>query len=328
VVRADGTPVLNPPPHTVLAAGDRLVVVAPDDAAVRWDDGGRHVDPSAISGGGFADEPSRLLLLGWNRRAPHLVDQLRRAGRPGSVLHVVTDPCEQAPPLTLPEPRRPPEHADGLVVTFGAADPTDPASLRALDPASYDRVIVLGPAHGEHADRPDDHTLVVLLLLRSLAQEAGREVPVVAELADERNRALAPLGPDSEAVVGGRLTGLLMAQVAQNGHLAAVFEELFAAGGSALRLRPARRYVAAERPASFATVVAAARERGECAIGYRCRDPTAPAAHRVRLNPAKTDARVWSDADGIVVIVTDGPTAGAAEGGGPPTCHGERVDVP
>ncbi|MEH0474524.1 NAD-binding lipoprotein [Streptomyces sp. B21-097] len=331
LVRADGTPLLNPPAHTVLAPGDRLVVVAPDDAPPRWEDGRDLVDPSAtVPSSEFADEPSRFLLLGWNRRAPHLVDQLRLGARPGSVLHVVTDPAEQAPPPLLPppplpEPRRSAEPVGGLTVTFGAADPTDPSSLRALGPDSHDRVIVLGPDSGGRADRPDDRTLVVLLVLRALAQESGSGPPVVAELADERNRALAPLGPGSEAVVGGQLTGLLMAQVAQNRHLAAVFEELFASGGSALRLRPAHRYAPADRPASFATVVAAARERGECAIGYRCHDPTAPAGHRVALNPAKSDTRVWSGTDDIVVIVTDGPAEGGGGAGGSGTNHEARA---
>ncbi|MFF1442056.1 NAD-binding lipoprotein [Streptomyces sp. NPDC058295] len=323
LVRADGTPLLNPPPKTVVAPGDRLVVVAPDEDSARWEDCRDLVEPSALAEHGAGPvEPSRFLLLGWNRRAPHLVDQLRCCARPGSLLHIVTDPTEQAPAtLPLPEPRRDPSLVGGLTVTCGTADPTDPSSLRGLDPGSYDRIIVLGPDTGDDAARPDHRTLVVLLILRSLAQETGHTVPVIAELADERNRALAPLGPGSEAIVGGQLTGLLMAQVSQNGHLAGVFEELFAAGGSALRLRPAHHYVLPDRPASFATVVAAARDRSECAIGYRCHDTAAaPVGHGVRLNPAKAGRRVWSRTDEIVVVVRDGAADDGADG-----AEGSRV---
>nr|WP_307054722.1 NAD-binding lipoprotein [Streptomyces achromogenes] len=362
LVRPDGTTLLNPPPDTVIAAEDRLVVVAPDDEAVRWDaeavpgdertvsgdaeavpgdvgverwgDGRHPADrPAPAEGGSEAAEPSRFLLLGWNHRGPHLVEQLRSGARPGSVLHVVTDPAEPVrPPLPLPEPRRDGAPADGLAVTFGTADPTSPTALRALEPGSYDRVVVLGPEPDPLSglDRPDDRTLVVLLILRSLAQESGRAVPVVAELADERNRPLAPLGPGCEAVVGGQLTGLLMAQVSQNGELAAVFEELFTAGGSTLRLRPAHRYVPPERPASFAAVVAAARERGECAIGYRgAEHEGTPPSHGVRLNPPKSRTRLWSAGDDVVVIVTEGRT-GDTRGAtaGPTAVHGAAADVP
>ncbi|MEU8578705.1 CASTOR/POLLUX-related putative ion channel [Streptomyces asoensis] len=308
LVRADGTPLLNPPPQTLLGAGDRLLVVAPDEHIARWEDHRDLADPSAPSGPGPGEDgPSRFLLLGWNRRAPLLVDRLRGSTRPGSLLHVVTGPAEQAP-RPVPEPRGDAPRPTGLTVTHARADPTDPASLRGLAPHSYDRVIVLAPDAEDTAGPSDDRTLLVLLVLRALAQESGRPVPVIAELADERNRALAPLGPGSEAVVAGQLTGLLMAQVSHNGLLATVFEELFASGGSALRLRPAHHYVPEDRPASFATIVAAARDRGECAIGYRCHDPTgAPSGHAVRLNPPKAGRRVWSRADDIVVIATEGP---------------------
>ncbi|CAM5395671.1 hypothetical protein STENM223S_10909 [Streptomyces tendae] len=33
----------------------------------------------------------RVLLLGWNRRAPLMIHQLRRRARPGSVVDVVAD---------------------------------------------------------------------------------------------------------------------------------------------------------------------------------------------------------------------------------------------
>lgn len=79
-----------------------------------------------------------------------------------------------------------------------------------------------------------------------------------------------------------------MAQIAQNRHLAAVFDELFSADGSTICLRPAVYYVRPGSEASFATVVAAARDRGECAIGYRRHDRRATLPDLgVRLNPHK-----------------------------------------
>jgi hypothetical protein len=84
-----------------------------------------------------------------------------------------------------------------------------------------------------------------------------------------------------------------------------------------------------DRPASFATVVAAARDRSECAIGYRCHDSVgAPGGHGVRLNPAKSGRRVWSRTDEIVVIVRDGAAEdGAGGAGGSDGSHVARVDA-
>ncbi|MFE6856950.1 NAD-binding lipoprotein, partial [Streptomyces sp. NPDC057674] len=72
-----------------------------------------------------------------------------------------------------------------------------------------------------------------------------RRSSTVAELTDARHRPLAPAGPHTDLVVGGRLVGLLMAQVSQTVELAAAFDELFSPEGNAVRLRPATDYVSA-----------------------------------------------------------------------------------
>ena len=145
------------------------------------------------------------------------------------------------------------------------------------DLAAYDGVIVLGPDREVCGlVRPDDRTLVTLLLLRDLERTSGSPVTVVTEMTDDRNRAIAPVGPGADFVVSGKLVGLLISQISQNWHLTGLFEELLAPGGNTIQLKPARDpYVRAGCRASFATVVeSAARGRGECAIGYRVPRPT------------------------------------------------------
>ncbi|CAM5623883.1 S.griseus streptomycin-3'-phosphotransferase protein OS=Streptomyces griseus OX=1911 PE=4 SV=1 [Streptomyces griseus subsp. griseus] len=120
----------------------------------------------------------------------------------------------------------------------------------------------------------------------------------------------------SDVIVSGMLIGLLMAQIAQNRHLAAVFEELLSAEGNTVCLRPAGAYIRPGAEATFAGVVAAARDRGECAIGYRRHDITRTGTgdQGIRLNPPKGERRVWYAEDQVVVIATDhhGPPAPAA----------------
>ncbi|WP_030738288.1 hypothetical protein [Streptomyces sp. NRRL S-31] len=85
-------------------------------------------------------------------------------------------------------------------------------------------------------------------------------------------------------------------------------------GGDGRDLRPADRYVRPGRVASFATVVAAARQRGECAIGYRAHTPGAARRHEgIRLRPAKSERRQWAAEDEIVVL----PPGPATADGGP-----------
>ncbi|MGW3290655.1 CASTOR/POLLUX-related putative ion channel [Streptomyces sp. NPDC001002] len=296
LLRDGGRPLLAPPTETVLSPTDRLVVVAHDDTDLPSTDCREHVDPTVFAAPGpRPDRPTRTLLLGWNRRTPLVVDTLRRTGEPGSVIDVVVGPDD-----TPPE-----EQPARLDVVLRIADPVDPETLRALDLFDYDSIVVSGPDADAGPERPDDRTLLTLLMLRSLEEEAGRALPVVAELRDHRSRPLAPLGPASDVVVRGELTGLLMAQISHNPALAPVFEEVFAPRGAALALRPAGDYVRPGCDASFATVVAAALERGEYAIGHRGQgQDTARRDDGFRLGPRKTDQRVWTAEDEILVLIS------------------------
>ncbi|MFF0000346.1 CASTOR/POLLUX-related putative ion channel [Streptomyces avermitilis] len=310
LLTAEGRTLLNPPAATLVAPGSRLVVLTRDDGSARPEDCRQLVEPSAIA---MAQPPpedaAHLLLLGWNRRAPLVVNQLQRTARPGSVLDVVTD-------RAVPGPAREPESgAARLAVRFQSADLSRPETLLGLDLAPYDGLIVLGPEPGDGPDRPDDRTLVALLALRLLEERTGREMRVITELTDDRNRPLAPVNPGSDVIVSGELTGLLLAQIAQNRHLAPVFDELFSADGSTICLRQAGHYVRTGCEATFATVVAAARDRGECAIGYRRHDRRAiPPDHGIRLNPDKSERREWSADDQVVVVATE-PTEPAPAAG-------------
>ncbi|MEU8032680.1 NAD-binding lipoprotein [Streptomyces sp. NPDC049099] len=305
IVRGD-TPLLNPPPQTAMAPDDLLIVVSRDDDTACLHDCAELAETAAMATGPSTPaRPERVLLLGWNRRAPLVVEQLRRRARPGSAVDVVANAGEAT--------KRQVSEADAhggsdLTLTLHHGDIARPETLRRLDVHSYDSVIVLGqdPAPGQPPDDPDNRTLVTLLLLRQLEEATGRELPVVTELIDDRNRALAPIGPGADVIISGKLIGLLMAQISQNRHLAAVFEELFSADGAGVRLRPATDYVLPGRETSFATVVAAARHRGECAIGYRSHDDTSTSpGYGVRINPPKAERRHWTVEDEVVVVGHD-----------------------
>ncbi|MFD5270915.1 NAD-binding lipoprotein [Streptomyces sp. NPDC058335] len=302
----DGRPLLNPPPQTRIVPGDRLIVITRDDDTARLSDCSGLVDESVMTPSQPATHrPERVLILGWNRRAPLIVDQLGRYAVPGSLIAVVADRQEVTAEQVQDAGT---DFAPRLTITFRPGDVTRPETLRCLEIDSYDSVVVLGPdpAAGQQPAEADNRTLVTLLVLHLLEQETGRELPVVTELTDDRNRTLAPISPGADVIISGKLIGLLMAQISQNWHLAAVFEELFSPTGSHVRLRPAASYVLPGSETAFATVVAAARQRGECAIGYRRHDRAAAVPdHGVRINPDKSERRRWTDRDEVIVIAQD-----------------------
>ncbi|MFE0653397.1 NAD-binding lipoprotein [Streptomyces sp. NPDC059534] len=301
LVHGDGTVLLNPPADTPLEPGDRLIVVAEDTDTTHLTDLPPPYDPTALAQPPrpAAASPERYLLLGWNRRAPRLADQLARRTPPGSTLDVVAEPAA----ATLAALRAVTASVGHrLTLLHHPGDPTLPETTDARDLTGYDAVVVLGPDRRRGQD-PDDRTLVTLLHLRERQRRSGHPVPVVAELTDDRNSLIAPRAAAADFVVSGRTIGLLMTQISQNPHLAAVFEELFAADGNSVHLHPAAHYVATGRPTSFAAVVESAARQGACAIGYRSHEHSTTAPHHgVRLNPPKAQVRHWHPADQVVVI--------------------------
>ena len=129
-------------------------------------------------------------------------------------------------------------------------------------------MIVLTP-DGLDAQRADARTLVTLLHLRDIADRRGASFSIVSEMLDERNRQLAEVTRVDDVIVSDKIISLMLTQISETRELSQVFSELFAAEGSEIYLRPASDYVEPGRETGYATVVEAARRRGECAIGYR-----------------------------------------------------------
>ncbi|MFF7178173.1 TrkA C-terminal domain-containing protein [Streptomyces sp. NPDC008121] len=243
----------------------------------------------------------RLLLLGWNRRAPLIIEQLDQYVRPGSTLDVVALGDE----ATLRGVGAAGGQLTRLLVRHHGGDITEQATLAALDVPSYDSVMVIGDESGPATEEAetDDRTLVTLLHLRAIEESARRELPVITEMTDDRNRVLAPVREGADFIVSGRLISLLMTQIAENRHLAALFDELFSADGSEIHLKPATDYVLADREVTFATVVESARRRHECAIGYRLRaEASTGPAYGVRVNPDKRESVRFGPDDCVIVI--------------------------
>ena len=80
IVPRDGVPMLNPPMETLLAAGDRLIVLAEDDDAIHLD----RNDPSEVDEARIVDsapatvKAERALVLGWNHRSRVVLRELDR----------------------------------------------------------------------------------------------------------------------------------------------------------------------------------------------------------------------------------------------------------
>lgn len=295
VADADGVR-LNPPPSTPVGAA-RLIVVAADDAVlVEPVRSTTEPDPTVRSTLDLpASTPTRSLVLGWNHRTPVVLTELDSFSQPGSRLTLLT---------SMRTPRLP--RLENLEVEVVEASTTDRRVLEQHVVAGLDHVLVLAYSDDLGVQAADARTLVTLLHVRDLLGALGDTTPVVSEMLDDRNRALAQVSDIDDVVVSGEIVSLLVAQLSEDPRLQEVFAELLGAEGSEVYLRPVEAYVATGTELTWASVVAAVSERGETALGLKSATLAEDGrAFGVRLNPPKSGRHVLSPEDRVVVLAAD-----------------------
>jgi voltage-gated potassium channel Kch len=295
IIPKGGRAVLNPPMDHVLAPGERLIAIAEDDSTLAFTARTPRVDEALIRPPQAREpEPERTLILGSGARVPTLLRELAAYVAAGSEAVVVVPAGAEAPAAG---------QRGALHVRVVTGDVTERATLDALAPASFQHVVLLSD-DGLAPQEADARTLFTLLHLRDIGQHSAQPFSIVSEMRDVRNRELAEVTRADDFIVGARLVSLMLAQLAENRELLSVFDDLFDPEGSEIYLKPAEDYVEPGQATAFDTVVAAARARGEVALGYRLKAQAMDAAHAygVVVNPAKSASVRFAAGDRVIVL--------------------------
>ncbi len=302
LMRADGEAHINPDMGMRLLADDRIIAISEDDdtlipskTAPPAPDTTRIVESSETE-----PTPERTLVLGWNEKTEAVIRELDNYVTMGSKITVIRawseDEASMAAAAALSRQR--------MALVTG-----DIASLATLEWArvtDYDHIIVMSDTRLP-IQEADAQTLICLLHLRNLAEAGGKDLSIVSEMMDLRNRALAQVARADDFIVGDSLVSLMLSQLSENKHLDRVFRSLFSADGSEIYIRPARDYVVIGAELDFHTVLEAAARRGETAIGYRiAADGSEPArGFGVKVNPNKSERFAFAEDDQVIVLAED-----------------------
>ncbi len=301
IVRPDQSLHLNPKHSTILGADDQLIFVAADDSAIHL--ASTTMTPlnkeAILKKSRRRVAAEKTIILGWNWRTSLVVRDLDSYVAPGSHVTIVCDRAFDAIQAWH-------EQATfaNLTVTTLNQDTTDREVLDALQLTTYDHIIVMAMSDMLDVDSADAATLMTLLHLRDIADRSKHHFTIVSEMLDVRNRRLADATRADDFIISNRLVSLILAQVAENKRLNALFTDLFDPDGSEIYLKPVTHYVKAGVEVNQATLIEAAQSRGEIAIGYRIHAQSFDSGtnYGVVLNPAKSHRVTFADDDRIIVI--------------------------
>lgn len=212
----DGQVALNPPMKTVIAAGDAIIAVSEDDDTVKLSGITNPPVDSAIirRTSPEAAQPERTLILGWNMHGRTVLEELDNYVAPGSAVTIMADYAgiEETLAEVIGTLRN-------QAVTFQEGDTTERHLLDALDVMSYDHVITLSYLDKMDMQAADAQTLITLLQLRDILGQSSRDISIVSEMLDLRNRQLAQVTHADDFIVSDHLVSLMLTQIAENREL-------------------------------------------------------------------------------------------------------------
>lgn len=294
---------INPPMDKKLESGDKIIAISEDDDTVVLS-GKTKFDlemQSIVSTVTKNTEKEKTLILGWNEKGNSIIKELDNYVVKGSEVLVVAEQMEISGILNELKPS-----LKNMEVQFKKANTTEKAVLNSLHIGNYNHIIILCYADMD-IQEADAKTLITLLHLRNISETLKKDISIVSEMLDVRNRELAEVTKADDFIVSDKLISLMLSQLSENKHLEKVFSTLFAAEGSEIYLKPASDYVKSGSSTSFYTVMESAATKGETAIGYRINAfaKNSEKAYGVVVNPVKSAKINWSDADKIIVLAED-----------------------
>ncbi|SFL83967.1 CASTOR/POLLUX-related putative ion channel [Marinobacter zhejiangensis] len=292
------------PTDTVIEASDRVVMLAgryeDTDPSPRGETVTALPRQTSPQLSPVTAKQKRILILGWSRKVPVILEEFNRYGPCRFLIDVVS---------VVPLARRASalsgiaDSLEWLEVRQLEADYLVEGTLRRLNPAEYDSVILMSNDRLATEEEADARAMMGHLLLEDLLAGQPRRPQVIQELSDPDNEALLGVG-QSEILISPMILSHLLAQVALRRELRRLMDELLGHGGMEFQLRIPEAYGLPDS-AGFRACEAAAAERGEMLVGLYRGQPQAD-GRQLQLNPLAKDSLQLQVGDRLVVLARGG----------------------
>jgi len=292
---------LGPALESVIKPDDQVITISEDAGSINLSASTEyHIYPPAIHITQPAlKTPERTLILGWNIRGSLIIGCLDNYVAPGSEVQIVSSFGEPDADLAQISHK-----ITNQNVVIQSANTYKRQLLENLQVDRFDHIIILSYVPYLEAQRADNLTMMTLLHLRDIANRIGRPLAMVSEIMDVRNRDLIQVARVDDFIISDRIVSLALTQLSENKRVLNVFQDLLNPEGSEIYLKPVEGYLRLDKPVNFYTVLEAARQCGEVAIGYRLNTEANDAANHygIHLNPKKSQVISFSQGDRIISL--------------------------
>ena len=300
-IKKNGVTMINPPMDTIFEAGDSVIAMSEDDSTLHLSATRFTTQDAAIRDGSVTINRKKetILLLGWNPRVIRVIKELDNYVGEGSSITVVAN-------LAQPKELEKNNAFKNISVRYLEEDTSDRVLFESLNVFSFDYIMLFSYVD-DNIQKSDSITLITLLHLRDMSERENKDLNIVSEMLDLKNRELAEVTNADDFIVSDKMLSLLITQVSENKDLMRVFEDILDEDGSEIYMKPVTDYVEVNTEVNFYTLVESARRKNHTAIGYRQMqyEHDASMAYGVKTNPKKSEMIKFSAGDKLIVLAED-----------------------
>lgn len=295
---------INPPMNTVLTENDKILAISEDDDTIipsgktNFDVKNKFIiqkqRQSSVS-------VEKNIILGWNQRAAQLIYELDEYVKKGTSLTVVC--INENIDNKINDVRK---KIRNQQINIKQADYSKRKALIDLNITGFDNVLVLSNDFMKPQEA-DALTILSLIHIRNLAEQNNVNLNIISEMYDQKNRELAEVTEADDFIISHDLISRMLAQVSETKDLKFVFDALFDSEGSEIYLKDAKEYVQTYEPVNFYTILEAASQKNETAIGYRIVEHSynSDQYYGIVINPKKSEKITFDNDDKIIVLSED-----------------------
>ncbi|MBQ6998555.1 MAG: hypothetical protein IJN62_02070 [Clostridia bacterium] len=279
---------LNPPMDTVIGKDDEIVLLELDDGAYKYHPV-KMVDESKICNDASvsATANDHLIVLGSNEKLSTILAEYDKYVETGTHVVIVDDDLDETKLDTY----------DNLDITV-CTKPVTRELLCEFINKDANNILLLND-DSQDPETSDSQTLLRLILLRDIADNAGLDFSITTEMRSVDNQRLASQARVDDFVIGSNFASLIMAQISENPKMLPLIDDLLDESGSEMYMKPVANYVPLGVPVDSYMLTESVARKGEIYLGYRQNDNT---KSDVIVNPQKDETIVFGEHDQIVVI--------------------------
>ncbi len=295
---------INPPMDLIVEKNDEIIAISEDDDTVILS-GKTNFDikneiiikKEHIS----STKLEKNLILGWNSHAFMTIIELDEYLAENSELVIVHS--DEISDIEIDELH---QKLRNQKVTVKKGDYSKRNVLLGLNIADFDNIIILANEN-KSPQVADAITLLALIHLRNIAKENNKEMNIISEMYDQKNRELAEVTEANDFIISHDLISRLLAQVSETKDIKTIFDILFDSEGSEIYLKDATDYIKPNVETNFYTVLESAALKNETAIGYRIMKYAfdTDKNYGITINPNKSQTITFSEQDKIIVLAED-----------------------